>query len=109
MTAPLALNTYLPMNLTAAGAPPHPALSPGEGEGGVSPGEGVQGFKARNSIWEKSLPKEKAFTFPAFLEISATGLAGQSFANPEARIRHPLPKKVAAPRGCRYVSKPRMA
>ena len=26
---------------------PHPALSPG-GEGGVSPGEGVQGFKARN-------------------------------------------------------------
>ena len=29
----------------SAAAPPHPALSPAGGEGGVSPGEGVRGFK----------------------------------------------------------------
>ena len=36
------------MNLRLAGMSPHPTFSPGGGEGGLRPGEGVQGFKAQS-------------------------------------------------------------
>ncbi|HXI69647.1 MAG TPA: DUF1592 domain-containing protein [Verrucomicrobiae bacterium] len=35
----------LPRASQSVAAPPHPALSPAGGEGGVSPGEGIRGFK----------------------------------------------------------------
>jgi cysteine desulfurase len=64
----------LPMNLTAAGAPPHPALSPGGGEGGVSPGEGVQGFKARTWVGRILSPPCLANTV-AFTVRGSDGIA----------------------------------